>query len=97
MPHIFDNKKSEPWSALKNALEISQHLGFCLGGFNLRGWEVGGGVAECWAGASKSELTIAEIEAALAQHYRFTPEKLDYILHYDIKYCLSRKSGAQDG
>lgn len=31
-----------------------------------------------------------EIDTALAGHDGFTPEKLDFILNYDIKYRLGR-------
>ena len=38
----------------------------------------------------KSASIITEIDSALAQHYGFTAEELDFILNYDIKYRLGR-------
>ena len=29
-------------------------------------------------------------DCVLAQHYEFTNEELDFIINYDIKYCMSR-------
>jgi hypothetical protein len=39
---------------------------------------------------SKSKPIIDEIDTVLAEHYGFTPEELDYIINYDIKYRLGR-------
>jgi len=33
---------------------------------------------------------LDEIDTVLAGHYGFTPEELDFILNYDIKYRLGR-------
>jgi hypothetical protein len=41
--------------------------------------------------ARKSRLIINNIDRLLAQHYRFTDEELDFILHYDIKYRIGIK------
>jgi hypothetical protein len=32
----------------------------------------------------------------LARHYGFTPEELDFILNYDIKYRLGRATEGQE-
>ena len=37
---------------------------------------------------SKSKPIIDEIDAALAPYYGFTPEELDFIINYDIKYRM---------
>ena len=39
---------------------------------------------------SESKPIIDEIDAVLAEHYRFTEEELDFIVNYDIKYRLGR-------
>jgi hypothetical protein len=31
---------------------------------------------------------IHDIPKALAKHYGFTEEELDFIINYDIKYCI---------
>ena len=36
----------------------------------------------------KSKPVIDEIDRALAQHYGFTDEELDFIINYDIKYRM---------
>ncbi|GCF07396.1 Eco57I restriction-modification methylase domain-containing protein [Dictyobacter arantiisoli] len=38
--------------------------------------------------ARKSKTIIDAIDTILAQHYGFTPEELDFILNYDIKYRM---------
>jgi len=39
----------------------------------------------------KSNLTIGEIDKVLAKHYGFTPEELDFIINYDIKYRTGKE------
>ena len=36
----------------------------------------------------KSKSIIDEIDRALAKHYGFTDEELDFIINYDIKYRM---------
>ena len=36
----------------------------------------------------KSKAIIDEIDAALAEHYGFTEEELDFIINYEIKYRI---------
>ena len=45
--------------------------------------------------AGKSKAIIDSIDCLLAQHYGFTPEELDFILNYDIKYRMSTHSNAE--
>lgn len=42
---------------------------------------------------SKSKSIIDQIDRVLAQHYGFTPEELDFIINYDIKYRMGRDNG----
>lgn len=42
---------------------------------------------------SQSKPIIDEIDRVLAQHYGFTPEELDFIINYDIKYRMGRDTG----
>ena len=46
--------------------------------------------------ASECKHIIDEIDVVLAQHYGFTPEELDFIINYDIKYRLGRGAGDED-
>ena len=36
----------------------------------------------------KSKVIIEEIDAAIAKHYGFTQDELDFIVNYDIKYRI---------
>ena len=36
----------------------------------------------------KYKPIIDEIDKVLAKHYGFTEEELDFIIYYDIKYCM---------
>ena len=38
----------------------------------------------------ESKTILDEIDTVLAKHYGFTPEELDFIINYDIKYRLGR-------
>ena len=44
-----------------------------------------------------SKSIIDEIDRALAQHFGFTNEELDFIINYDIKYRMGRDGTAQAG
>jgi uncharacterized radical SAM superfamily protein len=39
----------------------------------------------------KSKSLIDEIDIALAEHYGFNAEELDFIINYDIKYRLGKE------
>jgi hypothetical protein len=41
----------------------------------------------------KSKPIIDEIDRVLSQHYGFTPEELDFIINYDIKYRMGGEEG----
>ena len=44
----------------------------------------------------QSKPIIDEIDKVLAQHYGFTPEELDFILNYDLKYRLGKETEAEE-
>ncbi len=44
-----------------------------------------------------SKPIIDEIDKVLAKHYGFTPEELDFIINYDIKYRMGKELGGEDG
>jgi len=46
--------------------------------------------------ARKSKHIINDIDRLLAQHYHFTEEELDFILHYDIKYRMGIKGEPEE-
>jgi len=43
-----------------------------------------------------SKPIIDEIDAVLAEHYGFTPEELDFIINYDIKYRMGKELGEEE-
>ncbi|MBU3913897.1 MAG: SAM-dependent methyltransferase, partial [Nanoarchaeota archaeon] len=45
----------------------------------------------------QSKHIIDEIDRALAKHYGFTDEELDFIINYDIKYRMGGADGGEDG
>ena len=42
--------------------------------------------------SSKSKHTMDDINRAIAKHYDFTDEELDFIINYDIKYRVGQIS-----
>lgn len=40
---------------------------------------------------AKSKTIIDQIDTILAKHYNFTPEELDFIINYDIKYRMGKE------
>lgn len=38
---------------------------------------------------------IDEIDRVPAEHYGFTPEELDFIINYDIKYRMGAEAGEE--
>lgn len=46
--------------------------------------------------AMKNERILDEIDTALACHYGFTAEELDFIINYNIKYRMGRGAGDED-
>ena len=45
---------------------------------------------------SSSKSLMDEIDNMLAVHYRFSPEELDFILNYDIKYRMGQEDEEED-
>jgi len=45
---------------------------------------------------SESKPILDETDRALATHYGFTEEKLDFIINYDIKYRMGRDAELDD-
>lgn len=46
--------------------------------------------------AAESKLVLDEIDRVLARHYDFTPEELDFIQNYDVKYRLGREAAESE-
>ncbi len=45
----------------------------------------------------KSKAIIDKVDIILAQHYGFTPEELDFIINYDIKYRMGKELEGDEG
>ena len=43
-----------------------------------------------------SKPIIDEIDTILGQYYGFTPEELDFIINYDIKYRMGKELGEDE-
>ena len=50
MPQIFDNIDKHLTTALTEALGVSERADFCIGYFNLRGWNQLSPLVDNWAG-----------------------------------------------
>lgn len=44
----------------------------------------------------RSKTVLDDFERQVASYYGFTPEELDFIINYDIKYRMGRDGGAGD-
>ena len=44
----------------------------------------------------KNKDKLDEIDTILASHYGFTPEELDFIINYDIKYRMGLGGGSAE-
>lgn len=52
MPQIFNNIENRLLSALKEAMQLSYRVDFCVGYFNLRGWKQIAPLINGWEGGA---------------------------------------------
>ncbi len=84
MPTIYDNQNASMLAELRNTLDDSYKSDFCVGYFNLRGWQILAPNVECFAGGQNAQARVIvgmnlspdeELRAAL--RLKQTPDEMD--------------------
>jgi len=74
MPRIFDNIKKPLLPALQETLQVAERADFCVGYFNLRGWQHRAGYVDLWAGGEDQCCRMLVITACPPEVDRTTRE-----------------------
>ena len=91
---IFDSAKAD----LKRFAELEQHLLAVYYRHQTTRSRRGAIIStdEVNFDVGKAKPVLDEIDRALATHYGFTDEELDFIINYDLKYRLGRDAGDEE-
>ncbi|HUT70287.1 MAG TPA: DNA methyltransferase [Desulfatiglandales bacterium] len=90
---IPGHQAEEPWASMCSRLEESLKLNCLRKKIRTKQGHL---IEYDEMTASLSKHIIDEIDVALAAHYGFTNEELDFIINYDIKYRMGRDSGEDE-
>ena len=92
MPRIFDNIDSPLLPALKETLKYSHRADFCVGYFNLRGWQLIDDLVDPWKGGEGNccrllvgMQQLASDHLALCLSYMADKNKIDNATAIGIK------------
>lgn len=84
MPTIYDNQNASMLAELRNTLDDSYKADFCVGYFNLRGWQILAPNIECFTGGEEAQARVIvgmnlspdeELRAAL--RLKLSPDDMD--------------------